>query len=47
VNLQNAAERPAADNLFQPISIAVEEDRLPCAKQFERFADVVVARSVI
>ena len=47
MNIQNAAERPAADSFFQPISITAEEDRLPCAKQLERFADVLVAASVI
>src|SRR6202034_1853609 len=47
VNIQHAAERPAADNLFQPIPVAAEEDRLPRAKKLERLADVIVAASVI
>src|SRR3984957_4583039 len=47
VDIEDAAERPAASDLFHPTITAVEEDRLPHAKDLERLADVVVAASII
>src|SRR5579859_1245881 len=47
VKSQNAAERPAASDLFHPIIAAVEEDGLPHAKKLEGLADIVVRASVI
>src|SRR5882762_7775928 len=47
VDIEDAAERPAAGDLFQPAVAAAEEDRLPYAKKLKCLAHVVVAASVI
>src|SRR5260370_30487238 len=47
VDIEDAAEGPAAGDLFHPTVAAVEEDRLVQAIELERFANVVVAAAVI
>src|SRR5258708_2221823 len=47
VDVEDAAERPATCDLFDPAPAAIEEDWLPHAKDLKRLADIVVGASVI
>ncbi len=47
MDIEDAAECPAAGDLFQPAVAAVKEDRLPQSEDLESLADVVVAAPVI
>lgn len=46
MEIEDAAKRPATSDLFDPTA-AVEEDRLPQAKDLQRLADVVVTAAVV
>ena len=47
MKIEDPAERPATNDLFDPTVAPVEEDGLPHAIDLERLADVVVAGAII